>query len=256
MSEAVLAPGKRFRATLMLMTAEANGGVSAAVLDAAAAVEIVHAASLIIDDLPAMDNATLRRGRPSTHLAQGESRAILAGIALVAEGFRLLSNLPECDAGCRARAVTIMAEGIGHTGLCAGQELDLHAPKTMESVAREQDLKTGALFSAGFDIVAALHGMDTEGSAALSGLARQLGRVFQAYDDLRDVVGSGESLGKDQGLDSMFLRKGLLSVSRQADTLSYYHTLRNDLAAALNKLQFDSRNLSNYIFTVLPIHNG
>lgn len=254
MAEAVLAPGKRFRATLMLMTAAGTGGISPAAIDAAAALEVIHAASLVIDDLPAMDNATLRRGRPTTHVAHGESRAILAGIALVAEAFRLLARLPETDGRTQAHAVAILAECIGHAGLCAGQDMDLHAPKSLQSVRQEQDLKTGALFAAGFRIIAALQGLDASRTVALSGLSERLGRVFQSYDDLRDVAGTIEALGKDKGLDRTGAgpSKGLMSVSRFGDALPQYRVLRDDLDAALVAMWFDTTGLRDYIRAVLP----
>ena len=257
MAEAVMAPGKRFRGTLMLLVAARTGGVTRAVTDAAVALELIHAASLIIDDLPAMDGATLRRGRPTTHVAHGESRAILAGIALVSEAFRLLAVTPGPEGEVRARTVAILAECVGPAGLCAGQDMDLHAPKTLHSVTREQDLKTGALFAAGFRIIAALQGHGAERTEALVVLSWILGRAFQSLDDLRDVAGSAELLGKDTGLDAGHgvgegFGKGLLAVSRYDEALAHYRRLSAALDDALGALWFDSGELTDYIRAILP----
>lgn len=110
---------------VLLIAGEATGGVTPALLDTACAVELVHTASLVFDDLPCMDNARMRRGRPATHLVHGECRAVLAGIALVTEAMRVLATAREADAEARARLVAILAAALGPRGLCAGQDLDL-----------------------------------------------------------------------------------------------------------------------------------
>ena len=180
MSDAVLAPGKRFRAMVLLIAGEATGGVCPALIDAACAVELVHTSSLVFYDLPCMDDAQARRGRPTTHLVHGECRAILAGIALVTEAMRLLATARGADADTRARLVAALAGALGPAGLCAGQELDIHAPKDAAGIQREQDLKTGALFTAGFEMFGLVQRLGPADMATLAALGRTLGQIGRA----------------------------------------------------------------------------
>lgn len=254
MSEAVLAPGKRFRAMLLLIAGEATGGAGPALIDAACAVELVHAASLVFDDLPCMDDAQARRGRPTTHRLHGECRAILAGIALVTEGMRLLAGARAADAETRARLVAILAGAVGPAGLSAGQDLDLHAPKDPGGVEREQDLKTGALFLAGFEMLGAIQRLDRRDMATLVGLGRTLGRAFQSYDDLLDVRGEATALGKDTGRDHLGpgMARGMLAVRSLAGAEAHYGALRAELDTLLEGCGFDSLPLAAHIARVLP----
>lgn len=249
MTGAVLTPGKRFRAVLMLLVAQATGGLRPQALDAAAAVEMVHAASLIVDDLPAMDGATLRRGAPTTHVVHGEARAILSGIALVAEAFALLARCGE------ARLVAPLADSVGASGLCAGQELDLFAAKSRQSLGREQDLKTGVLFVAGLQMIATLHGLSEPQTDTLARFGRLLGRVFQSWDDLRDVLEEAATLGKDKGLDARHA-KGLMAVGNLGAAKAHYRTLRAELVASFDAMWFDSRPVAAYVLALLPDPDG
>lgn len=254
MTYAILAPGKRFRGRLLLLAAEGSGGASDAIVDAACAIEMVHSASLILDDLPCMDDAQTRRGRDATHVAHGESRAVLAAIALITEANRLLATAQGAPPEMRVRLVSILCEAIGSQGLCAGQELDLHAEKTDGGVLREQDLKTGALFTAALAMLAVIQNMDAAESARLGRFGAQLGRAFQSYDDLLDVLGSTTSMGKDTGRDSDAGRtkRGILAVRCLREAAQHYERQRTELDRMLRSHPPWANELRPFIDRVLP----
>jgi geranylgeranyl diphosphate synthase type II len=207
MRYSVFAGGKRIRPILMIAACEAVGGDVAKVLPAAGAMEMVHAYSLIHDDLPAMDDDDFRRGRPTNHKVFGEANAILAGDALLTEAFILLSN-PESNRGVPAetllRVIHLIGRCAGSLGMVAGQVVD------MESEGTEVDLptleyihthKTGALILASIQTGALLGGGSEEALAALTRYGEASGLAFQLTDDILDVVGDQEVLGKDVGSD-------------------------------------------------------
>lgn len=241
MSSAVLAPGKRFRGTLVLLAGSATGGVCQTIVDIACALELVHTASLVFDDLPCMDNSLTRRGQATTHAAHGESRAILAGIALVTEALGLLAA-GGAEPATRARLVSILAAALGPAGLCAGQDMDLHAAKSPARLAREHDLKTGALFAAGFEMLAAFRGLPALEVEGLARLGMLLGRAFQSYDDLLDLAEDGiAAAGRaDPGL------------SVPAEALERYMHRRGAFYSALSACPFDGESLARFTATVLP----
>ena len=255
MSEAVLAPGKRFRAVLLLIAGDATGGVGPALIDAACAVELVHTASLVFDDLPCMDNALARRGRPTAHRIHGECRAILAGIALVTEAMRTLATARGADPATCARLVAVLASAVGPGGLSAGQDFDVHSFKDVAAIEREQDLKTGALFSAGFQLFGLIQGLDETDARHLALLGRCLGRAFQSYDDLLDVEASPVVLGKDTGRDvrGSGPMRGVLAVHSLPRARAHYDMQRSELDGLLADCGFDSRSIARYIAQVLPV---
>lgn len=254
MRHAALSGGKRFRGMLMLLAADASGGVCQTMIDAAAAVEIVHAASLIFDDLPCMDDAGLRRGLAATHVAHGESRAVLAGIALITEAMTMLATARDATGDTRAALVRILGRSLGPQGLCAGQDLDLHAAKSDAELQREQDLKTGVLFIAGLEMLAVVKGFDAEEKAQMIEFGRQLGRVFQSYDDLLDVIGDREALGKDTGRDSVAPgpKRGLLAVADLQQVTRHYEASRTQLDAMLRSKRLQAPEIAALLERVLP----
>jgi geranylgeranyl diphosphate synthase, type II len=198
MRYSLLAGGKRIRPVLALATAEAIELEREAVLPLAAAIELIH------DDLPAMDDDDLRRGRPSCHKAFGEDVAILAGDALYAEAFRLLLDSPRADAGNLLRAACQLAAATGVDGMVGGQYLDIadKAPAGPEGLRRLHELKTGRLIAASIECVLQLDGsVEPDRIESFSAFARELGVLFQIVDDILDVTGSSETLGKHQGSD-------------------------------------------------------
>ena len=166
----------------------------------AVSVELVHAASLVLDDLPSMDDARRRRGRPAIHVSYGVATAELASVALLARAFEVAAGAPKISAGGRARIAVELARAVGSDGCCAGQAADLAADPaalTLEDLKAIHARKTGALF------VAAVRGGGIAGGARDSDLdqltlfARNLGLAFQITDDLLDLEGDPEAMGKD-----------------------------------------------------------
>ena len=191
------APSKRVRPVLTLLCAELCGGGPPRALPAAAAIEMVHAASLILDDLPSMDNAALRRGRPTNHTAFGEAIAILAAFALLNDAFGAIARA--YDAPLAARLTALLSESVGIDGLVGGQADDLLATDQQidfEMLERIHRGKTGALFVAAATAGAHTAGASADAMAALAAYAKNLGLAFQIIDDLLDVEGDPAQTGK------------------------------------------------------------
>jgi geranylgeranyl diphosphate synthase type II len=197
MAYTLFAPSKRIRPVLTLLSAELCGGQAARALAAGAAMELVHTSSLILDDLPSMDDAALRRGRPANHLAFGEAIAILAAFGLLNLAYGTLAR--DYDPPLSTRLATLLDDAVGTNGLIAGQAADLLATEQeigfelLEFIHRG---KTGALFSASAVAGALTAGADAEAVAALSAFAKNLGLAFQIIDDLLDVEGDPAQTGK------------------------------------------------------------
>ena len=208
MRYATLGGGKRLRPVLVVETARALGRADRGPLRAGAAIECVHAYSLIHDDLPAMDDDDLRRGRPTTHKAFDEATAILAGDALQALAFEIVAD-PATDASGQSRAQLCfrLARAAGLSGMVGGQMLDLQAetapvPLSLEEISRLQAMKTGALLAFSVDAGALLAGADAKVSAVLATYGSAVGRAFQIADDLLDAEGDAATLGKRAGKDA------------------------------------------------------
>jgi geranylgeranyl diphosphate synthase type II len=207
MCYSVLGGGKRLRPVLCLLAAEACGGEAAAeaALASACALELVHTYSLIHDDLPAMDDDDLRRGRPTCHKAFDEATAILAGDALLTLAFEIVAahtRPAEAALGC----VRVLAEASGPAGMVGGQMADLQAEGrtdgTIDALEAIHRRKTGALLRAALQMGAIVAGADAERRAALDRYGRAVGLAFQIVDDLLDVQGDEAKLGKRVGKDS------------------------------------------------------
>ena len=208
MRYATLGGGKRLRPFLAIETARALGRQDNGPRRAGAAIECVHAYSLIHDDLPAMDDDDLRRGRPTTHRAFGEATAILAGDALQALAFEILAD-PATDRNAEVRAVLCagLARAIGLAGMVGGQMLDIDAerstaPHSVKDIARLQAMKTGALLTFSVEAGSRLAGAGATASAALSTYGRAIGAAFQIADDILDAEGDAATLGKRAGKDA------------------------------------------------------
>lgn len=209
MRYSIFAGGKRIRPILLLAASEAVGGQSDRALYAASALEMIHTYSLIHDDLPAMDNDDLRRGRPTSHKVFGEAHAILAGDALLTEAFALLTDPGDDFAVAPAvqlRVANIIARAAGAAGMVGGQIVDMES----EGGGDELDLptveyihthKTGALIRAAVEVGAILGGADQRTFKALSRYGELAGLAFQIADDILDVVGDQDVVGKDIGSD-------------------------------------------------------
>jgi geranylgeranyl diphosphate synthase type II len=234
----LLAPGKRLRPTLALFAAEACGGLHETAMPAACAVEMIHAYSLVHDDLPAMDDDDLRRGRPTCHKAFGEAVAILAGDALLTLAFEVLSKdvqPPEVAAKC----CSALAQAAGAANLVGGQADDLAVEflaediHTLEAIHRR---KTGAMFLVSLQLGGLTAGADADQQAALERYGRKIGLAFQISDDLLDVEGDESAMGKRVGKDSQHGKltfPGLLGVEESRRRAS---RLIDEACAALEPL--------------------
>lgn len=209
MRYSLLAGGKRLRPSMLLACVDMLGGDIEEALDYACAVEMIHTYSLIHDDLPGMDNDTMRRGRPTNHVVFGEGQAILAGDGLLNLAFEtmLRSGLAHSE---RARAclsaMNEIARGSGVTGMIAGQAMDLHCEHQNQMDVRAlsyiQHGKTACMFIYPLRAAGQLCGADEEQLAALEAYGHAFGLLFQATDDLLDVVGDAEQMGKTLGKDA------------------------------------------------------
>lgn len=208
MRYAVLGGGKRLRAFLLLEVAAMFRADGLGAERAAAAVECLHAYSLIHDDLPCMDDDDLRRGKPTVHKAWDEATAVLAGDALQTLAFEILADpITHPDSDVRARLVLRLAQASGHAGMVGGQAIDLAAetsetPLSASQVKRLQALKTGALFEFAAEAGAILAQTAAEDIARVRAYARALGEAFQIADDLLDLTGTAGEIGKRVGKDA------------------------------------------------------
>jgi geranylgeranyl diphosphate synthase, type II len=216
MHYSLFAGGKRLRPTLALASAEAvalaNGADvnhgRAMALPAACALELIHTYSLVHDDLPAMDDDTLRRGRPTSHVVFGEGLAILAGDGLLTEAFALMAGEPaDGDPARQLRAIRIVADAAGPCGMVGGQAIDLEAVGSGaafdgDGLRAMHARKTGALIRASAAAGAVMAGAGEAQLDAIEGFASELGLAFQIVDDILDVEGASEALGKTAGKDA------------------------------------------------------
>ncbi len=201
----LFAGGKRLRPILVLAAAEAVGGLVEDALPAAAAFEMIHTYSLIHDDLPAMDDDSLRRGKPTSHVVFGDAIAILAGDALQTHAFRALADGESIiTAERRLSAIALLADAAGASGMVGGQVADLEAEgqsvssDSLEFIHRH---KTGALIQAASEVGAVVGGGSDDQIAHLARYGENIGLAFQIIDDILDVTGSAETLGKSAGKD-------------------------------------------------------
>ena len=201
----VFAGGKRFRPALLLATGQAFGAENKRLIKTACAFEMIHTYSLIHDDLPAMDDDDLRRGRPTCHVRFDEATAILAGDALQTLAFQTVANDEELDAETRVKLISELARAAATPeGMVAGQALDMEAEARQVNGAQLEEihrLKTGALITAAARCGALIGSANEKELTAISTYASQLGLLFQITDDLLDVTATAEALGKTPGKD-------------------------------------------------------
>ena len=211
MRYSLLAGGKRIRPVLALATAEALGRSPDEVLPLACALEMIHPYSLIHDDLPAMDDDELRRGKPTCHVAYGEDVAILAGDGLFAEALRLLLGQQRGEPANVLAAAREVVGAVGVGGMVGGQYLDVAANQAVE-LRHLHELKTGALIAASVGAVLALEGTPEPATIPFRRFAAELGVVFQIVDDILDVTGDEAELGKPRGSDERHGKATYVSV--------------------------------------------
>lgn len=244
MRYATLGGGKRVRALLAYAAGEFAGADPAVVDGPAAAVELVHAYSLVHDDLPCMDDDDLRRGKPTCHVAFGEATALLAGDALQTLAFAVLGRAPMRDA---ARACAALADASGVLGMAGGQAIDLLAvgrTLTLDELETMHRCKTGALIDAAVRLGAACGPTLGEGEdAALGAYSAAAGLAFQVVDDVLDVEGSSASLGKTAGKDAASNKPTYVALLGLDEAKRRARTLRDEALAALQPYGARGRRL-------------
>ena len=238
MRYAVLDGGKRLRPLLVLAACEAVDGNAEAALRAACAVELIHAYSLVHDDMPCMDNDILRRGKPTVHVKFGEAGALLAGDALQALAFELLA--PEGDAvpaSIQANLCRLLARAAGHEGMAGGQAIDLASvglALNEDALRRMHRMKTGALLQ-GSVVMGAVCGAPTPVVLdALRGYGAALGLAFQVVDDILDVTQDSATLGKTAGKDAAHDKPTYVSLLGLEPSRAYAEALLAQALAALD----------------------
>lgn len=243
MRYAVLDGGKRLRPLLVLATSEALGGSHQAALRAACAVELIHAYSLVHDDMPCMDNDVLRRGKPTVHVRFGQAQALLAGDALQALAFELLvpddGSVPPDMA---AQLCRLLAQAAGATGMAGGQAVDLASvglaldQSALEAMHRQ---KTGALLRASVIMGAATAPVSPEALAHLGRYGAALGLAFQVVDDVLDVTADSATLGKTAGKDAAADKPTFVSLMGLAQAQDYASQVLDEAHAALDGCQLN-----------------
>jgi geranylgeranyl diphosphate synthase, type II len=251
MRYSLLAGGKRIRPVLSLATAEALGRSPAEVLPLAAAIEMIHTYSLIHDDLPAMDDDELRRGKPTCHVAFGEDVAILAGDGLFAEALRLALSEQGGEPANVLAAVSEVVGAAGVRGMVGGQYLDVSGDTDVE-LRHLHELKTGALIAASVGAVLALDGRDGPATIPFRRFAAELGVVFQIVDDILDVTGDEAEIGKPRGSDERHGKATYVSVHGLDRARELARQTHGKARTALSEADGDTAHLgqiADYILT-------
>jgi geranylgeranyl diphosphate synthase type II len=255
MRYSLLAGGKRIRPVLALATARAIGLDQRSVLPFAGAIELIHTYSLIHDDLPAMDDDELRRGRPTCHVAYGEPVAILAGDGLYAEAFRHLLTHQRSAPDRLLAAAAELATATGVNGMVGGQYIDVgeSAPSGPDGLRRLHELKTGRLIGASVLCVLLLDGRDEHATMAFRRFAAELGVLFQIVDDILDVTGTDAALGKPRGSDERHGKRTYVSefgIERARGLAAQSHdTARAALAEAAPDGAPELEQITDFIYT-------
>ena len=252
MRYSLLAGGKRIRPVLSLATARAIGADPESCLPAASAIELIHTYSLIHDDLPAMDDDDLRRGKPTAHVEFGEDVAILSGDGLFAEAIRLLARQPG-EPGRVLAALAELAGATGVDGMVGGQYADVtDAEQTGEGLRALHSLKTGRLIGASVGVVLVLEGLAEAEAAPYRSFASELGVLFQIVDDILDVTGSDEELGKPRGSDERHGKLtyvSLYGLERARELAKESHEKAVGALTAAEGDTTDLHRIADFIFT-------
>lgn len=237
MRYAVLDGGKRIRPLLVFATGNLFDAEMSTLARAAAAVEMIHAYSLVHDDMPCMDNDVLRRGKPTVHVEFGEATALLAGDALQAQAFVVLSN-QQCDPVLTVEMMRLLSHAAGAEGMCGGQAIDLASvgkSLTVNELENMHRLKTGALLTASVLLGACCSKIPAEQEKnALNAYAKAIGLAFQVVDDILDVTADSADLGKTAGKDSADNKPTYVSLLGLEESRQLAEKLRNDAYAALS----------------------
>jgi farnesyl diphosphate synthase len=252
MRYATLGAGKRVRPLLVYAASELTDGALADADSCAAAVELIHAYSLVHDDLPCMDDDSLRRGKPTCHVAYDVATALLAGDALQSLAFAVLGSSPRVPSSDACR---LLADAAGAAGMAGGQQLDLDATGASLDVAaltQMHALKTGALIRASVQLGARCgRTLHADEARALDGFARAAGLAFQVVDDVLDVEGSAATLGKTAGKDATQRKATFVTLLGLAEAKRHARALHDEATAALAPLGAGARRLGEVADRIL-----
>jgi len=237
MRYALLGGGKRVRPLLVYAAGELSGADRRTLSRAAAAVEMIHAYSLVHDDMPCMDDDELRRGKPTVHVAYDEATALLVGDALQAQAFNVLADAETVPAPRQVAMLRLLAQAAGSAGMCGGQAIDLDSvglALSLEQLERMHQLKTGALLRASV-VLGALAGKDLLPAElqALDDYSRAIGLAFQVVDDVLDATADSATLGKTAGKDAADNKPTYVSILGLEPSIALAEQLRQDAHAAL-----------------------
>ncbi|GGI73524.1 (2E,6E)-farnesyl diphosphate synthase [Shewanella gelidii] len=250
MKHGALIGGKRIRPFLVYAIGDMLKVPLESLDPCAAAIECIHAYSLIHDDLPAMDDDALRRGQPTVHIAYDEATAILAGDALQTMAFEILSKpIVGINAAQQIAMIATLAKASGYSGMCGGQSIDLNATDKqidLQSLIQLHSLKTGALIVAAVELAIIAGKIDANEKQALIDFAKAIGLAFQVQDDILDITGSTEEIGKPQGSDleaNKSTYPQLLGLTGAQETAE---NLIQDALSALAKLPYNSQLIEEF----------
>lgn len=246
MQYALLGGGKRLRACLMFAVGDAMGTAPAALMDAACAMEAMHAYSLVHDDLPCMDNDVLRRGKPTCHVKFGEATALLAGDALQTTAFQWALESSLLADSIRLQQATILAAAAGAQGMANGQAIDLtHVgrPMTLDQLKHMHARKTGDLILAAVRMASASRsGLSSQMQSGLEDYAKTLGLAYQVIDDILDVESTSEQLGKTSGKDALSNKPTMVSLMGLSEAKQLLANLRSTALKACERCGVDERH--------------
>ena len=249
MSYSLLAGGKRIRPILVYLTGQMFDCSLAKLDEAAAAIEMIHTYSLIHDDLPAMDNDNLRRGKPTCHIKYGHAEAILAGDALQSLAFSLLSESQHLDNQVKIDMISELANASGLTGMCLGQSLDLqaeHQSITLEHLQKIHNYKTGVLIKSAVRLGAFASGdISKPYYPLLDSYAQAIGLAFQIQDDILDVIGEQAIMGKPKGSDIIHEKCTYPALLGLQTAIDMTKKLYDQAIDSLNQIPYNSQPLQD-----------
>ena len=255
MKYGVISGGKKIRSTIILDAGKIFKLSENKLINICAAVECIHSYSLIHDDLPCMDNDSIRRGKPSTHIKFGEASAVLAGNSLLTLAFEIIADKNySVNPKLKNEIIKSLASCSGHTGIAGGQELDLkfeNKKKSLKQIVRMQKKKTGKLFSFCFYAVAVVAKKNMREKNKLSDLGDEIGLLFQLADDFLDIKGSKKLVGKPVKKDNKKGKSTLISLMGYEKTYKYADNLKKNILLKLTKHGKNAKDLINTIEFIL-----
>jgi len=251
MKYGVISGGKKIRSTIILDTGKIFNIREKSLINICAAVECIHSYSLIHDDLPCMDNDSLRRGKPSTHIKFGEASAVLAGSSLLTLAFEIIADKKySLNSKIKNEIIKSLASCSGHTGIAGGQELDLkfeNKKKNLKQIIDMQKKKTGKLFNFCLYAVAAVANKNNKEKKFLSNLGEEIGLLFQFADDFLDNKGSIKLVGKPVKKDKKKGKSTLLNLMGENKANLYANNLKKNILRKLKKHGKKAKDLTNTI---------